>query len=52
MQEMGLYGLYHKYLSGPVAQLVEQRPFKAWAEGSSPSWLTSMVSRYCSLTTG
>lgn len=24
----------------PIAQLVEQRPFKAWVEGSNPSWLT------------
>ncbi len=24
----------------PVAQLVEQRPFKPWVEGSSPSRLT------------
>ncbi len=25
---------------GPLAQLVEQRPFKAWVEGSNPSRLT------------
>src|SRR5690242_19312919 len=25
---------------GPVAQLVEQRPFKAWVDGSNPSGLT------------
>ena len=25
----------------PVAQLVEQCPFKALAEGSNPSWVTS-----------
>ena len=24
----------------PVAQVVEQRPFKADVEGSSPSWVT------------
>lgn len=23
-----------------VAQLVEQRPFKPWALGSNPSWIT------------
>ena len=28
-------------LCGRVAQLVEQRPFKAWVLGSSPSALTS-----------
>ncbi len=27
-------------LAGDIAQLVEQRPFKAWVEGSSPSILT------------
>ena len=27
----------------PVAQLVEQRPFKPWVEGSSPSRLTIFV---------
>jgi hypothetical protein len=27
-------------LCGRVAQLVEQRPFKAWVLGSSPSALT------------
>ncbi len=27
-------------IGGPLAQLVEQRPFKAWVEGSSPSRLT------------
>src|SRR3954468_20359840 len=25
----------------PVAQLVEQRPFKAWVVGSNPPWLTT-----------
>ena len=24
---------------GPLAQLVEQRPFKAWVTGSNPVWL-------------
>ena len=28
------------YLSGPLAQLVEQFPFKEWVDGSSPSRLT------------
>ena len=27
-------------LRDPVAQVVEQRPFKADVEGSSPSWVT------------
>ena len=27
---------------GPLAQLVEQRPFKAWVEGSNPSRLTKI----------
>ena len=27
---------------GPVAQLVEQRPFKPLVEGSNPSWLTKI----------
>ncbi len=32
---------YTKYMADPVAQLVEQCPFKALAEGSNPSWVTS-----------
>ncbi len=32
-------------MCGPVAQLVEQRPFKAWVDGSNPSGLTSFPSR-------
>ena len=27
----------------PVAQVVEQRPFKADVEGSSPSWVTFLL---------
>ena len=30
---------------GPLAQLVEQRPFKAWVEGSNPSRLTKRPHR-------
>ncbi len=30
-------------IGGPLAQLVEQRPFKAWVEGSSPSRLTILI---------
>ena len=29
--------------SGPLAQLVEQFPFKEWVDGSSPSGLTNIV---------
>ena len=29
-----------KFLYGPLAQLVEQFPFKEWVDGSSPSGLT------------
>ena len=32
---------YTKHMADPVAQLVEQCPFKALAEGSNPSWVTS-----------
>ena len=28
-------------LCGPLAQLVEQFPFKEWVDGSSPSGLTT-----------
>ena len=28
------------HIRDPVAQVVEQRPFKADVEGSSPSWVT------------
>lgn len=31
---------------GPVAQLVEHRPFKAVVDGSNPSGLTSLVTLY------
>jgi hypothetical protein len=31
--------LYY-FLCGPLAQLVEQFPFKEWVDGSSPSGLT------------
>src|SRR3954469_6882240 len=31
---------------GRVAQLVEQRPFKAWVDGSNPSALTNFSSQY------
>ena len=40
---MGLetnYFYYYFYFCDPVAQVVEQRPFKADVEGSSPSWVT------------
>ena len=40
-----LYGLNNSFseffIRDPVAQVVEQRPFKADVEGSSPSWVTS-----------
>ena len=32
-------GTIHDVLSGPLAQLVEQRPFKAWVTGPNPVWL-------------
>ena len=32
--------LLYKFLCGPLAQLVEQFPFKEWVDGSSPSGLT------------
>ena len=35
------FAILEESSSGPVAQVVEQRPFKAWVEGSSPSWLTT-----------
>ena len=35
--------------SEPVAQLVEQRPFKAWVLGSSPSGLTIVIPNWLSL---
>ena len=28
---------------GPLAQLVEQFPFKEWVDGSSPSGLTTKI---------
>ena len=31
---------YNFVICGPLAQLVEQRPFKAWVVGSSPTRLT------------
>ena len=30
-------------ISGPLAQLVEQFPFKEWVDGSSPSGLTIIL---------
>ena len=42
----GAWNLFHNFVillslkCGPLAQLVEQRPFKAWVEGSNPSRLT------------
>ena len=30
-------------LCGPLAQLVEQFPFKEWVDGSSPSRLTTKI---------
>ena len=36
-----------KIFCGPLAQLVEQFPFKEWVDGSSPSGLTiKLVLRY------
>ena len=35
----------------PVAQVVEQRPFKADVEGSSPSWVTSFFHPKINFTT-
>ena len=32
-------------MEDPVAQLVEQLPFKPWVEGSSPSRITVLFSR-------
>jgi hypothetical protein len=34
---------------GRVAQLVEQRPFKAWVAGSIPAALTSYLARLLAL---
>ena len=33
-------------ICGPLAQLVEQFPFKEWVEGSSPSGLTRKLPFY------
>ena len=34
-------GVFYNFaICGPLAQLVEQRPFKAWVVGSSPTRLT------------
>ena len=38
--EIKIIVFYKSIFSGPLAQLVEQRPFKAWVEGSNPSRLT------------
>ena len=35
------YSFFEFFIRDPVAQVVEQRPFKADVEGSSPSWVTS-----------
>ncbi len=35
--------LYIDSREGPLAQLVEQRPFKAWVEGSIPSRLIGLL---------
>jgi hypothetical protein len=32
---------FYQFLCGPLAQLVEQFPFKEWVDGSSPSGLTT-----------
>ena len=32
-----IQNVYYIWVVGLIAQLVEQRPFKAWVEGSSPS---------------
>ena len=32
---------------GPLAQLVEQFPFKEWVDGSSPSGLTIFIPFNC-----
>ena len=34
------------HIRDPVAQVVEQRPFKADVEGSSPSWVTFLSLLY------
>jgi len=36
-------------MCGRVAQLVEQRPFKAWVDGSNPSALTNFNTLSCRL---
>ena len=33
------------FLYGPLAQLVEQFPFKEWVDGSSPSGLTNNLNQ-------
>lgn len=38
--EIKIIVFYKSIFRGPLAQLVEQRPFKAWVEGSNPSRLT------------
>ena len=36
------FELYRLQIDGPLAQLVEQFPFKEWVDGSSPSGLTKL----------
>ena len=35
------FELYRHHSDGPLAQLVEQFPFKEWVVGSSPTGLTN-----------
>ena len=42
-----LLGVFYNFvICGPLAQLVEQRPFKAWVVGSNPTRLTSLISNF------
>ncbi len=34
------FELYRHHIDGPLAQLVEQFPFKEWVAGSNPAGLT------------
>ena len=39
---MNSCSMWRNFIFDPVAQLVEQRPFKAKVRGSSPRWVTNL----------
>jgi hypothetical protein len=43
LTDLAFFSIFALYFPGPVAQLVEQRPFKPLVEGSIPSWLTTQA---------